>query len=165
MACPHQRTAFARNQREHMSGGDNVLMILGRVDGDGDCPGTVMGRNARRDAIFRFNGDREGRSHAFPIVPGHHVEVQRMRTLLAHRQADQAPAMACHEVHMFRRGKIGRNDQVALILPVLCIDQDIHPAIAGIFDDLVNRGDCLMEFAAHSAYCPSGASAPIIRAT
>ncbi len=140
-------------------------MILGRVDGDGDCPGTIMGRNTRRDAVFRFDRDREGRSHAFPIVPGHHVEVQRMRALLTHRQADQAPAVTRHKVHMFRRGKIGRNDQVALILPVLCVDQDIHPAIAGIFDDFVNRGDCLMKFAAHICPYPFGASAPIIRAT
>ena len=63
--------------------------------------------------------------------------------LLAHRQADQAAAMLGHEVDRIRGGKFRRDDEIAFIFAILRIDQDEHPAIAGILDDVLDgrKGD------------------------
>ena len=144
---------------------DDIVMILGRIDRDGNRARAIMRRNTGCDAFLCLDRDGESGAHAFPIVPGHHVQVQRVRAFLRHRQADQPAPMPGHEVDVFRRYKVGGDNEVSLIFPVLGIHQDVHPAIAGVLDNLVNRGDCAVKFAAHLAYCPSGASAPIIRAT
>ena len=62
-----------------------------------------------------------------------------------HGEADQAPAMTGHEVHLLRRGERRRNNEIALVLAVFCINEDEHPPVAGILDDLVDRGDRVLE--------------------
>ena len=138
MAGADECAAFLGNQREDVAGSDDVVMILGRINGDGNRPGTVMCGNAGGDALFRFDGDGEGRPHAFAVVAGHHVEFERMGALLRHGEADEAPAMLGHEVYRFRRGEGGRDDEVALILAVFGINEYEHPAIAGVFDDFLD---------------------------
>jgi hypothetical protein len=68
-----------------------------------------------------------------------------MRTLLRHGEADQPPAVPRHEVYLLWRRKIRRDDEVTLILAVFGIDQNEHPPIPGILDDLVDRGDRVLE--------------------
>jgi hypothetical protein len=68
-----------------------------------------------------------------------------MSTLLRHGEADQASAVTGHEIDLLRRCKICRDDQVALILAVFGIHKDEHAPVAGVFDDLVDRGDRVLE--------------------
>ena len=91
----------------------------------------------------------KGRLHAFAVVAGHHVEPKRVCTLLRHGEADQAATVAGHEVDLLRRRKGSRDDQVTLILAILGVDQDVHAAVAGILDDLVDRGNGVVETVRH----------------
>ena len=43
--------------------------------------------------------------------------------------------MAGHEVDRLGRGHLRGNDQIALILAVVVVDQDEHPAVARLVDD------------------------------
>ena len=49
--------------------------------------------------------------------------------------------MGGHEVDRIGRRHLRRNDQIALVLAVLVIDENAHAAIAGILDDLLDAGD------------------------
>ena len=144
-----QRATVLGDQRENVAGRDNIIVICRRIDGDGNRAGTVMCGNAGGDAFLGLNGYREGGLHAFAVVAGHHVEAQRVGTLLRHGEADQATAMTGHEIDLLRGREGCGDDQVTLILAILGIDQDIHAAIAGVLDDLVNRGNGVVETFRH----------------
>ncbi len=47
--------------------------------------------------------------------------------------------MGRHEVDSIRRRHLCGNDQIAFILPVFVVDEDIHAAITRFFDDFLNR--------------------------
>jgi len=98
----------------------------------------IMRRNAGGDALGCFDRDGEGGAHAFAILARHHVEIKRPAAFARHRQTNQTAAKLGHEIDRFRGGKIRRDDEVAFILAILGVDQDIHLAVAGILDDLVN---------------------------
>ncbi len=48
--------------------------------------------------------------------------------------------MRRHEIDCGRSGHLGRNDEIALVLAVLVVDQHEHAPIARLVDDLVDRG-------------------------
>ena len=56
--------------------------------------------------------------------------------LLGQGQADQAPALARHEVDRLRRHLLGREHEVALVLPVLVVHDDDELARAQVLDGL-----------------------------
>ena len=56
-------------------------------------------------------------------------------------QADQAAAVLGHEVDGSGVAELGRDDEVALVLAVLVVDQHEHAAGAGVLDQLVGRGE------------------------
>jgi hypothetical protein len=53
-------------------------------------------------------------------------------------------AVSCRDSRLGRR-HLGRDDQVAFVLPVLVVDQDEHAAIARLLDDVRARGHHLAE--------------------
>src|SRR3546814_6173110 len=55
---------------------------------------------------------------------------------LGQRQADEAAAMRRHEVDRVRRRHLRGNDEVALILAVLVVDEDEHAPVARLGDNL-----------------------------
>ena len=61
------------------------------------------------------------------------------RALRRERQADQAAAVLGHEVDGVRRRHLRGDDEVALVLAVLGVDQDDHAPVAQVLDDLVDR--------------------------
>ena len=60
---------------------------------------------------------------------------QRVDALLGQREADQAAAVARHEVDRVGRRHLRRDDQVALIFAVVVVDEDEHAAVARFVDD------------------------------
>ncbi len=54
---------------------------------------------------------------------------------LVKREADQAAAMARHEVDRVRRRHLRRNDEIALILAAFVVDEDEHASVARLVDD------------------------------
>ena len=66
-------------------------------------------------------------------------KAELLDALAGQRQADQAAAVARHEVDRLRRRHLRRDDQVALVLAILVVDQDDHAAVADVLDDLLDR--------------------------
>ena len=66
-------------------------------------------------------------------------DLQRVEPLRRHRQADQAAAVRHHEVDDVRRDLLGRNRQVAFVLPILVVDDDHEPAVANGGDRRLRR--------------------------
>jgi len=64
------------------------------------------------------------------VFIGHQRQAQLLATLAGQRQADQAAAVARHEVDVLGAGKRGCHDQVAFVLAVLVIHDDDHLALA-----------------------------------
>ncbi len=54
-------------------------------------------------------------------------QVEQPAAFLRERQADQAAAVARHEVDRFGRDEIGGDDEVALVFAVFFVDED-HPS-------------------------------------
>ncbi len=54
--------------------------------------------------------------------------------LLGQGEADEPPAVPGHEVDRLRRDELRRHAEVALVLPVLVVDEDDHPAALDIDD-------------------------------
>ena len=72
---------------------------------------------------------------------GHRRQAQLPGALGGDRQADQAARVLGHEVDLLGRGQLGRDDDVALVLAVLGVDEDVGPALAGVLDDVLDRRD------------------------
>ena len=53
--------------------------------------------------------------------------------------------MLGHEVDRIRRRHLGGNDEIALILAVLVVDEDEHPPIARLVDQLLDGGELRMQ--------------------
>ena len=60
------------------------------------------------------------------------------------RQISPRPCVAMKLIGV-RRAHLRRDHQVALVLAVLVVDQDEHPAVARVLDDLLDRGDRVEE--------------------
>ena len=90
----------------------------------------------RREALCCAISGRRSCSHALP----------------RQREADQAAAVLGHEVDRLGRRHLRRDDEVALVLAVLVVDQDEHAAVARLLDDLLDRRCDLDE--AHASVLP-----------
>ena len=145
MAGAHQRAAFARHQREHVAGRHDVVAPAVRVDRHGDGVRAVVRRDAGGDALARLDRDGERGLVAGAVVPAHQAEAQLLDALAGQRQADQAAGVAGHEVDRIRRGELRGDDQVALVFPVLVVDQDEHPAVARFLDQFLDAGQVLRQ--------------------
>src|SRR5690606_21905128 len=56
-------------------------------------------------------------------------------------EADQAARVAGHEVDLVRRRELGGDDDIALVLAVLGVDEDVGPPVAGVLEDILDRAD------------------------
>ena len=137
VAGAHQRAALARHQRKDVAGRDDVVAAAFRIDRHRDGACAVVRRNAGGDALARL--DRDGERGLVPraVVRAHQRQAELFDALAGHRQADQAAGVTRHEVDRIRRGELRRNDQIALVLPVLVIDQDEHAAVARLLDQFI----------------------------
>ena len=124
------------DQREDMAGRDDRFGAVGGVDGDGDGARAVGGADAGGDSLAGLDRDGEGGLHAAAVGAGHRLEAELVGALLGQREADQAAAVAGHEVDRVGRRHLRRDDQVALILAILVVDEDEHPPVARLVDDL-----------------------------
>ena len=149
MARAHQHTAIARTQREHMPGRRDILRALARVDGHRHRAGAVMGGNAGGHALARLDRHGEGGLVARRVMRGHQRQAERVDPLAGHRQADQAAPMRGHEIDRVGRGHLRGDDKVPLVLAILVIDEDEHPPVAGIFDDLFDGRDHVLVIGFH----------------
>ena len=71
----------------------------------------------------------------------HQRNLELVEPLRRHRQADQAAAVARHEVDRLRRDLLRRDRQVAFVLPILVVDDDDHLACAERLDRVLDAGE------------------------
>ena len=86
---------------------------------------------------------------------------------LAQREADQAAAVTGHEVDRVGRRHLRRDDEVALILPVVVVDQDEHAPVARLVDDRLGADQHVLDAAVEQLLQPHqrvGGRVPVGRA-
>ena len=83
-----------------------------------DGADAVRGRNARRDALGRLDGDGERGGVAAGVVPGHQGELQRVDLLRSQAEAYDAAALPDQHGHLGNREAFGREDQIPFVLAV-----------------------------------------------
>ena len=84
---------------------------------------------------LRLDRDGEGGLVAAAVGARHRLEPELVGAVLGQREADQAAAVARHEVDRVRGRHLRRDDEVALILAALVVDEDEHAAVARLVDD------------------------------
>ncbi len=131
-------------QRVDMTGHDDVGLGLRRVDGGPDRGGLVGGRDAGRDALTRFDGDRERGLVGRLVLERHELESELVAASGRQREADPAPGLTGHEVHGFRRGELRGHDEVALVLTVLVVDDDDHLPGRDVLERLLDGREGLL---------------------
>ena len=135
-----ERAAVARDQREHMARCHDVLRAARRIDRHSDGARAVGGGNAGGHALARLDGDGKGRLVTCAVVLRHQGQTELLDPLAGEREADQAARMLGHEVDRFGGGALRGDHEIALVLAILVIDQDEHPALAGFLDYVLGSG-------------------------
>ena len=121
MTSANENAAGTGNEWEYVTWRADGVGSRFRIDSDGDGSRAVGCRNARCDALARL--DRHGECGFQPglVSPRHWLETEQIRAFLGQCEADQAAAVARHEVDRIRCGHLRGNDEVAFILPVVVV--------------------------------------------
>ncbi len=88
----------------------------------------VGGRDAGAGAVPVVDGDGERRTLRFAVVGHHQGQLQRHQALGGQRRAHHAAGVPHQERERGRRGFLGRQDQIALVLTPGVVDRDHHLA-------------------------------------
>ena len=137
----HQHSAFAGAQREHVSGTSQVGRLGRGIDGDLNRARAVVSGDAGRDALSRVDRFAECRAVLRGVLGRHRADVQMLKPLLGHREADQATAKFRHEVDGFRSDFLGGKREVAFVLAVFVVDHHDHASGADFFDGIRDIGE------------------------
>jgi hypothetical protein len=132
----HQDTPAFRPQREDVTGGDEIVGLGLRRDGDADGVRALACRDAGTDAVSGVDAHRERRTVRRAVVMRHHRQAQGLDAPLGQGQADEAAPLAGHEIDGLGRRQIRGHGQVALVLTILVVDHDDQLAGADVGDGL-----------------------------
>ena len=141
MTSAHQHTAVLRLQRENVAG---LHDIHGAGVGAYRClhrARAVRRRNTGGHPLRCFDRHREIGAQRRIVVRHHQRQVQLPAFLFGQRQADQAAAVARHEVDCFRRNKVRGLHEVTLVFAVFFINEDDHFAGPHVGDDFGGSAD------------------------
>ena len=139
LASTLQDAAVLRLQREDVPRLDEVIGAGVGIDRDLDRASAVGRRDPRGHAVAGLDRDRERGVERGLVLRRHQVEPELVAPLARQRQADQAAAVLGHEVDRLRGRELGGHREVALVLAVLVVADDDHPAPADLLDRLLNR--------------------------
>ena len=92
----------------------------------------IARRDAGRHAVARLDRDRERGAERGLVVAHHHRQLEPVDQRVVHREADQAARVGRHEVDGLGRDELGGEHEVALVLAILVVDEDHHPARADL---------------------------------
>ena len=146
-----QHAALDRAQREDVARAAEGRRLCLRVEQLLDRVAALEGRDARL-RVVGVDGDGEGRLVVVRVVGDHLADVERVEALAVDWRADEALGVRRHEVDVLRRDRLGGDDQVALILAVLIVDDDDHLSVLDVFDGLFHR--CKIRHVFHSnSFC------------
>ncbi len=127
-------------QREDVAGPHEVAGLGGAAGQELERGGAVGGGDAGGHAVrgARVDGDREGGAHRLGVVLDHLRQLEALQLVVLHGSADQAAALAHHEGDDLGGGLLGRDDEVALVLAVLVVDDHDGPAVRDVADRLLD---------------------------
>ena len=124
VAGPDQHAALACPQREHVAGPGQVVRCRRRVRQQLDRPGPFEGGDPGGDVVLGIHRDGEGRALAVLVDPVHRRQVEPLAIRPGQRHTDHARRVPDGECHQLWGGQLGGEDQIALVLPVLVVDDD-----------------------------------------
>src|SRR2546428_426121 len=133
---PPQDAARHRAQRQDVTGAREIFGAAVRVHHRANGDGAVVGRRARRHTTPGVHRDGERSAEWRRVVGHHHGDLQLVEPLTGHGHADQPPPVLGHEVDGLGRRFVGRHEQVALVLTVLVVGDQEHPALPDLLDGL-----------------------------
>jgi hypothetical protein len=125
VAGADEDAALPRAQREHVARAAQVTRQCPRIGEGPDRAGAARGRHAGTGADV-VDADGEGRPVGVGVVGDHLREPECRTLLLAHRCADDAGGLPDDERHLLVGDQLGRDDEVALVLPVGIVDDHHH---------------------------------------
>src|SRR3954453_20248491 len=126
-------------QREDMAGPDEIFGASARVDRNLDGPRTVGGGDAGGHALARLDGEREGGAERRFVPVRHLAQAELLAALLGQAEADETAPVGGHEVDGLRSRELGRDRQIAFVLPVGGVDDDDELALAGVLESGLDR--------------------------
>ena len=146
VAGPAQHAAVFGAQRDDMAGPGEVVGGAGRVGEQPHRGGAVRRRDAGADTLFRVDGDGVRGAVLVLVHRVHRQKAKRVADRSVERHAQIAGRVADHERHQFGGRLLGREDEVALVLPVLVVDDDDGLARRDVgnrpFDGVQPRHSC-----------------------
>ena len=106
-----------------------------RIDRDGDRSRAIGRADSGRDPLARLDRYGEGGLVPAAVVVDHRLKPERVGAVLGQSEADQPAPVPGHEVDRIRSRHLRGDDEVALILAVVVVDEDEHAAVARFVDD------------------------------
>ncbi len=121
-----------------MAGPKEVLRLHVVGDGDFDRLGTIARADARRHAKawVGVDGNGERRAKGRGVKVGLAVEAELVALFAGQGETDRPAPVVHDEVHLLRRHRLGRVDEVTLILAILVVHQDDGLAGFKLFQDV-----------------------------
>jgi hypothetical protein len=141
VAGPLQDTAVLGPQDVDVAGPVEVGGLGAGLDQRPDGRRPVGGRDPRAGAVAVVDGDGERRPLRLGVGRDHEGEVELVGPVLGDGGADEARRVFDEEGDLRRRGELGRHDEVALVLPVLVVDDDDDLPAADGGDGLLDGGE------------------------
>jgi hypothetical protein len=136
VAVAGQHPALLGAEREDVPGAREVVGDAGRVGQQPHGAGAVGGGDPGGDPLLGVDRHGEGGAVALGVALDHLLQLQPVQVGAGHRHADQAAALVHAEGDQFGGGELGGEDDVALVLPVLVVDDHDRPSGG----DLPDRG-------------------------
>ena len=101
----------------------------------------VVRRDAGRHSLGGLDRDRERGVERRLVLGRHQVEAELVAALGRQREADQPAPVGGHEVDRLGRRELCGHREVALVLAILVVADDDHPAAADLLDRFLDRGE------------------------
>src|SRR5690606_964628 len=131
-------------QRNHVTGGVEVVGGGIRVGQQADGVRPVGRGDTGGHALPRVHGHGVGGAALVLVLVVHRRQVEPVGVRLGQRHADVAGGVPDHEGQQFGCGLLGREDQIALVLPVLVVDDDHELARGDVRDGPLDRRETFL---------------------
>ena len=135
-----EHAARLRDERKHVSRLHDVGRLRVGRRRHADRVRAILGRNAGGHALRRFDRDREVRAVDRAVLRHHRREIEALGVRRSDRHADEPAAVGRQEIDLLGRHEIRGEDEIALVLAILLVDEHGHPPGLEVGDEIGNGG-------------------------
>jgi hypothetical protein len=139
MTRSSEHTARLSHQRKNMPGLAQILRIRLRRNGSFHGVRAVVRRYSGGYTLGRLDGQRKVGAMRAVGVAHHERQTQLVAAFARQGQANEAAAIARHEVDVFGAHALGCHDEIALIFAILIVHQHRHLAGPEVIENLIDR--------------------------